>query len=267
MRRRLTLVAIALGAGYAFLYLPIAILVLFSFNASRLVTVWGGFSTRWYAELAANERMLEAAALSLGLAAASATLATALGALAGVALARLGRARGTGLLGVTTTAPLVMPEIVTGVSLLLLFVSLDRLVGWPAERGFMTLTLAHATMGIAYVAVVVRARLADADPALEEAAADLGARPLAILLRVTLPVAAPALVAGWLLAFTLSLDDLVVASFVAGPGATTLPMLIFSSVRLGLSPQINALATILVVIVAIVVGFAAWLAARREPAS
>ncbi len=262
--RRLGWLALALGAGYAFLYLPIATLILFSFNASRLVTVWGGFSTRWYGELLANERLLDAAALSLMLAAASATVATAIGTLAGVALARLGRFRARGLLNVLIAAPLVMPEIVTGISLLLLFVSLERLTGWPEERGLTTLTLAHATLGIAYVAVVVRARLADADPALEEAAADLGARPLAILLRVTLPVAAPALVAGWLLAFTLSLDDLVVSSFVAGPGATTLPMLIFASVRLGLSPQINALATVIVAVVAITVGTAAWLAARAR---
>ncbi|MEY4682500.1 MAG: hypothetical protein RLZZ276_4149 [Pseudomonadota bacterium] len=248
---------VGLGLGLAFLYLPILVLVAFSFNDSPLLTSWSGFSLRWYGELLGNERMLRAAGLSLAIAAASATLATAIGAAAGLAMARMGRFRLRGALGGALAALLVMPEILAGVTLLLLFVGLERATGWPAERGAATVTIAHATFAIAYVATVVQARLADQDPALEEAAADLGARPAEILRTVTLPLLAPALAAGWLLAFTLSLDDLVVASFVSGPGATTLPMLVFASVRLGLSPQINALATLMLVAVGI-----ALLAAR-----
>lgn len=251
-----------LGVGYAFLYLPILLLVLFSFNESRLVTVWAGFSTRWYVELAHNDRVLEAAGLSLAVAASSATIATILGGLAGLALGRFGRFRFrlavTGMLA----APLVMPEIITGLSLLLLFVSLTEFTGWPATRGFTTIVIAHATFGIAYVAVIVQARLRLLDPALDEAAADLGATPARAFLSVTLPLLLPALAAGWLLAFTLSLDDLVIASFTSGPGATTLPMVIFSSVRLGLSPQINALASLFVVAAAALVTLATW--ALRE---
>ncbi len=239
-----------LGLGYVFLYLPIAVLAVFSFNDSPLLTSWSGFSLRWYRELLGNDRMLEAAGLSLVIAAGSATIATFLGAAAGFALARFGRFRLRGLLGTALAALLVMPEIITGISLLLLFVAMERILGWPGERGVVTVAIAHATFAIAYVATLVQARLAGQDPALEEAAADLGARPLAILATVTLPLMAPALIAGWLLAFTLSLDDLVVASFVSGPGATTLPMLIFASVRLGLSPQVNALATLLVLAIA-----------------
>jgi putrescine transport system permease protein len=238
---------VGLGLGLAFLYLPILVLVAFSFNDSPLLTSWSGFSLRWYGELLGNERMLRAAGLSLAIAAASATLATAIGAAAGLAMARMGRFRLRGALGGALAALLVMPEILAGVTLLLLFVGLERATGWPAERGAATVTIAHATFAIAYVATVVQARLADQDPALEEAAADLGARPAEILRTVTLPLLAPALAAGWL----------VVASFVAGPGATTLPMLVFASVRLGLSPQINALATLMLVAVGI-----ALLAAR-----
>jgi putrescine transport system permease protein len=257
----------ALGLGFAFLYLPIVVLVVFSFNDSPLMTSWSGVSLRWYRELAGNERMLRAAGLSLGIAAASATLATVLGGAAGFALARFGRFRLRGAMGGALAALLVMPEIVTGISLLLLFVSMERVLGWPAERGVVTVAIAHGTFAIAYVATLVQARLADQDPALEEAAADLGARPAAILATVTVPLMAPALAAGWLLAFTLSLDDLVVASFVSGPGATTLPMLIFSSVRLGLSPQINALASLLigVVALALLVSLAAMRVADTGP--
>jgi len=240
----------ALAFGYAFLYGPIASLVVYSFNASPLVTVWAGFSTRWYWALLANERILGAAWLSLRIAAVAATLAVVLGTLAAIALARLGRFRGRAGLAALVTAPLVMPEVIIGLSLLLLFVALDQAIGWP-ERGWTTIAIAHTTFAMAYVTVVVQARLADVDPALEEAAMDLGARPVRVFFAITLPLIAPALVAGWLLAFTLSLDDMVVASFVSGPGATTLPMVVYSSVRLGLSPEINALASLIVAAVTI----------------
>jgi putrescine transport system permease protein len=248
---------LALGLGFAFLYLPILVLVVLSFNASPLVTVWDGFSLRWYGELAGNRRMLAAALLSLVVAAASASIATVLGAAAGYALARLRGFRLRAVLALGLAALLVMPEIVTGVSMLLMFVALERASSWPAERGMATITIAHATFAVAYVATVVQARLADQDPALEEAASDLGARPLATLLTIGIPLLRPALIAGWLLAFTLSLDDLVVASLVSGPGATTLPILVFSSVRLGLSPQINALASLMIAFVALALLLAA----------
>ena len=263
IRRRPYLLWSAMAFGYAFLYAPLMILMVYSFNESRMVSVWSGFSTRWYGELLRNERMLDAAWLSIRIAFVSASLATALGMLAGLALARYRRFRGRALLGALLAAPLVMPEVLTGLSLLLLFVGLEQWVGWPERRGFQTLSIAHATMGITYVALIVQARLADMDPSIEEAAQDLGARPFALFWRITLPMIAPALIAGWLLAFTLSLDDLVVASFVSGPGATTLPMLVFSSVRLGLSPQINALATLIVAAVAVGVIAAGWLLQRK----
>jgi putrescine transport system permease protein len=255
-----------LVAGLAFLYVPIALLMAYSFNDSRLVTVWTGFSVRWYGELLENERILESAWLSLTIAAASATIALVLGTLAALAMTRAGRFRGRMIFAGMLAAPLVMPEVITGLSLLLLFVSLDQAIGWPGERGFITIVIAHATFGMAYVAVIVQARLATLDRSIEEAALDLGARPRTVLLAVTLPVIAPSLAAAWLLAFTLSLDDLVIASFVTGPGATTLPMIIYSSVRLGLSPQVNALATILVLLVFCLV-VSASLLLRRDSAS
>lgn len=261
--RRSAFLLTSLGLGYAFLYLPILLLVVFSFNESRLVTVWAGFSTKWHGELARNERILEAAELSLAVAASAATLATLLGGAAGLALARFGGFRGRALFAGLLAAPLVMPEVLTGLSLLLLFVSLDHAIGWPGERGFTTIVIAHATFATAYVAVIVQARVKLLDPALEEAAYDLGAPPGRAFLSVTLPMIVPALAAGWLLSFTLSLDDLVIASFTSGPGATTLPMVIFSSVRLGLSPQINALASLFVLAAALLVGAAAWLLRRR----
>lgn len=254
----------ALVFGYAFLYGPIAVLITYSFNESRLVTVWSGFSVRWYAALFTNERMIEAAWLSLRIAAASATLAVALGMAAAVALVRFGRFRGRGVFATLLLAPLVMPEVITGLALLLLFVWLQGAIGWPAGRGALTITIAHATLSLAYVTVVVRARLVRLDPDLERAAADLGARPFAAFRQVTLPLLAPALGAGWLLAFTLSLDDLVVASFVSGPGASTLPIVVFSSVRLGLTPEVNALATLLVAAVVTAVGGAALLMRWRR---
>ncbi len=236
--------------GYAFLYVPIASLVISSFNASRLVTVWGGFSTRWYGELLRNEQILQAAWLSVRIAAVNATLAVLFGTLAALALERMGRFRGRAALGGMLTAPLVMPEVVTGLSLLLLFVTMEQVIGWPASRGFTTITIAHVTFSMAYAAVVVRARLGALDTSVEEAAMDLGATPARAFLLVTVPALVPALLAAWLLAFTLSLDDLVIASFVAGPGSSTLPMVVFSKVRLGVSPEVNALATLLIAAVA-----------------
>jgi putrescine transport system permease protein len=254
--------AVMLGLGLLFLYGPIASVVVYSFNASRLVTVWAGFSTHWYVELAHNEAIRAAARVSLEVAVASATGALVLGTLAGFALARYRRFPGRAVFGTLATAPLVMPEVITGLSLLLLFVALQQWTGWPAGRGVPTIVIAHVTLGLAYVAVVVEARLAAFDRSLEEAALDLGARPWKVFAVITLPLIAPALVAGWLLAFTLSLDDLVLASFTSGPASTTLPMVIFSSVRLGVSPQINALATIFLVAVAVIVTLAARLMAR-----
>jgi len=254
----------AMVAGFAFLYLPILALVVYSFNASRLVTVWAGFSTRWYAELAQNERMLEAAWLSLRIAAISASLALVLGTLAGFVLARFGRFPGRLLFGGLVSAPLVIPEVISGLSLLLLFVGLEQLTGWPAERGMLTIVLAHTTFCLAFVAVIVQSRLAGMDRDCEEAALDLGARPAKVFCVITLPTIAPALLSGWLLAFTLSLDDLVVASFVSGPSATTLPMAVYSSVRIGVTPEINALATVFLGVVAMLVALAFGLIARQE---
>ncbi len=237
--------------GFAFLYVPILLLIFYSFNESKLVTVWAGFSTKWYGELMHNDQILGAAWLSLKVATLSATLAVVLGTVAGLVLARFGPFKGRTLLSGLTTAPLVMPEVITGLSLLLLFVNMEQLVGWPAGRGMTTIVIAHITLTMAYVTVIVQSRLAQMDDSLEEAAMDLGAKPYKVFFLITLPIIFPALMSGWLLAFTLSLDDLVITSFVAGPGSSTLPMVIFSKVRLGVSPDINALATILVTIVSI----------------
>src|SRR5882757_7602372 len=236
-------VSVALGLG--FLYLPIVILVIYSFNASRLVTVWGGWSTRWYAELIHDRAMLEATWVTLRIALLSATAATVLGTLAAVALVRLGRFRGRMLFSAMTYAPLVMPEVITGLSLLLLFVAVG------VDRGFWTIAIAHTTLTACFVTVVVQSRLLSFDVSLEEAAMNLGCPPWNTFLTVTLPLIAPALVAGWMLAFTLSLDDLVLASFTTGPGATTLPIRIYSEIRLGVKPEINAVCTILIAVVAI----------------
>ena len=263
MKKRFKFLPVAAILGFAFLYAPIVSLVVFSFNASKLVTVWGGFSAKWYGELLNDEQILHAAWLSLKIATISATAALVLGTLAGFALTRFRRFRGRMLLSGTVTAPLVMPEVITGLSLLLLFVALESAFGWPAGRGLSTIIIAHITFCMAYVAVVVQSRLADMDLSLEEAAMDLGATPARVFFDITLPVIAPALVSGWLLSFTLSLDDLVIASFVSGPGSSTLPMVIFSKVRLGVTPEINALATIFIAIIAIgIVG--AGIAMRRS---
>jgi putrescine transport system permease protein len=255
---------LSLVLGFAFLYIPIVSLVVFSFNESRLVTVWGGFSTKWYGALAANQQILNAAWLSLKVASITATAAVVLGTLTGMALARFGPFRGRTILSGLATAPLVMPEVITGLSLLLLFVTMEQLIGWPAGRGMTTIIIAHITFTMAYVTVIVQSRLAQFDESLEEAAQDLGARPAKVFFLVTLPIISPALLSGWLLAFTLSLDDLVVASFVAGPGSSTLPMVVFSKVRLGVSPDINALATILIAVVAIGVAIAGFVMARQQ---
>ena len=254
----------ALLFGYAFLYGPIVSVIVYSFNASPLVTVWAGFSTKWYVALFDNRQMLEAAGLSLRIAATTATLAAILGTLAGVALARFRRFPGRALFGAMIVAPMVMPEVVIGLALLLLFAGLRETVGWPESRGFATILFAHVTFAMAFVTVVVRARLLQMDRALEEAAMDLGATPFMAFVLVTLPLIAPAVGAGWLLAFTLSLDDLVIASFVSGPGSSTLPMVVYSAVRLGVNPQVNALATLIVALVALAVGAAGWLVVGRE---
>lgn len=262
-RRSMTLLSIT-AFGYALLYVPILSVVIYSFNDSRLVTLWGGFSLRWYKSLLQNEELLEAAWLSLRIAVISATLATAFGALIALALQRVRRLGGRLLLSGMVTAPLVMPEIITGLSLLFLFISMADLIGWPMSRGATTITIAHITFSMAYVVVVVRSRLASMDQSLEDAAMDLGGRPVAVFFDVTAPLLLPALVSGWLLAFTLSLDDLVISSFVSGPGATTLPMLIFSKVRLGVTPDINAITTVIIVMVGVAVTLAALLSRRRR---
>lgn len=253
--------------GFVFLYAPIISLIVFSFNESRLVTVWGGFSTRWYGELLRDRQILNAAWISLQVAFWSATLATIIGTLGAFVLTRFSRFTGRLLLTGMITAPLVMPEVITGLSLLLLFVSMELTLGWPAGRGLTTIVIAHTTFCAAFVAVIAQSRLRQMDESLEEAARDLGAGPVRVFFDVTLPVIMPALVAGWLLAFTLSLDDLVIASFVSGPGASTLPMVIFSKVRLGVSPDVNALATIIIGIVLVAVLIAGWLMRRamRNP--
>jgi putrescine transport system permease protein len=244
---------VALVLGLVFLYVPIVSMIVFSFNNSRLVTVWDAAHSptlKWYSALAHNGQILGAAWLSIRIALVAATVAVVLGTLAGTALARFAAYRGRLLLAGMSTAPIVMPEVITGLSLLLLFVSLQQLIGWPRGTGAVTITLAHITFCMAYVTIVVQSRLAGFDESLEEAAMDLGARPFKVFWRITLPLILPAVASGWLLAFTLSWDDLVITQFVAGPGSSTLPMVIFSKVRFGVTPDVNALATILVVLVA-----------------
>lgn len=263
MKGRSRFVLSSLAFGYAFLYVPLVLVIVYSFNDSRIATVWGGFSTRWYGELFRNEQILQTAFLSLRVALTSATLATILGTMAGLALARFRRFRGRTLFTGMITSPMVMPEVITGLSLLLLFIALQQLTGWPGQRGFSTITIAHTTFSMAYVAVIVQSRLLSMDESLEEAAMDLGGTPLRVVFDITLPLIAPAMVAGWLLAFTLSLDDLVIASFVSGPGASTLPMYIFSKVKLGVSPDINALATLIIALITFGV-LVAWFVIRRR---
>jgi len=251
MKKSSWFVSISTALGFAFLYIPIMSLIIFSFNKSKLVTVWAGFSTQWYGKLLNDPQILGAAWISLKIAFISASLALVLGTLAAFVLVRFRKFHGKNLLSGMITAPLVMPDVIIGLSLLLLFISMESIFGWPAGRGLTTIIIAHTTFAMAYVAIVVQSRLVDMDASLEEAALDLGAKPVRVFFDITLPMISPALVSGWLLSFTLSLDDLVIASFVSGPGASTLPMVIFSKVRLGVSPDINALATIIIVIVAI----------------
>ena len=257
---------IMLTLGLAFFYVPILLLVIYSFNDSRLVAVWGGWSVRWYVELFQSEEVWDAVTLSLQIAFINATFATALGTLAGLAMVRFGRFRGRALFGGMLVAPLVMPDVITGLSLLVFFISLSELIGWPSQRGFTTITIAHITFSMAFVAVTVQSRLTGMGQTLEEAAADLGAKPFKVLTAITIPRLTPALISGWLLAFTLSLDDLVISSFVTGPGSTTLPILIFSRIRLGLRPDINAMATIMILAISICVAIAAIMMFRQQQA-
>jgi len=249
--------------GFVFLYAPILSLVVFSFNANRLVTVWSGFSVQAYVDLWNDRQLISAALLSVQIAAVAASIAVVLGTLCAVALVRFRRFRGRTILQAAVSAPLVMPDVITGLALLLLFVAMQSLIGWPPGRGVLTIVIAHATFCTAYVTVVVQSRLGDLDMSLEEAAMDLGANPVRVFFDITLPIIAPALVSGWLLAFTLSLDDLVIASFVSGPGSSTLPMVIFSKIRLGVAPEVNALATIIIGLVALGVVAATILQLRR----
>jgi len=264
MERRFSPVLFAaLSFGIAVLYLPMLVLIAYSFNASPLVTVWGGFSTQWYGALVHNRQILDAALLSLEVAVTSSTGAVILGTLAAIALVRFVRFPGRLLLSGMVMAPLVMPEIITGITQLLLFVSMLQLFSWP-HRGFTTIVIAHVAFCTAYVTVTVQSRLQTADRSLEEAAMDLGSTPARAFAEITLPIIAPALISSWLLSFTLSLDDLVISSFVSGPGASTLPMVIFSKVKLGVSPDVNALASLIICLVGVCVLLAGYLMRRTE---
>ena len=264
MKKRSTPMLTIFSFGFAFLYVPIFLLIVYSFNDSRLISVWGGFSTRWYTALFEEEKIIDAALLSFQVAAISATFATIFGTLAGLALTRMANFRGrlffTGILA----APLVMPEVITGLSLLLLFVSLQELIGWPGSRGAMTIIIAHITFSMAYVAIIVQSRMLTMNRSLEEAAMDLGGRPFRVFVYITLPIISPAMLSGWLLAFTLSLDDLVIASFTSGAGSNTLPMVIFSKVKLGVTPDINALATLIILVVSIGIAIAGWIMFKQN---
>ena len=264
MNRRPVFLITCLCFGFAFFYIPILSIIVFSFNKSRLVSVWGGFSTQWYGKLFENDQIIEAAKLSLSIALVSATIATILGTMAGIALARFKRFRGRTLFSGLVTAPLIMPEIITGISSLMLFILMADWIGWPGERGFTTVTIAHITFSMTYVTTIIHARLSSTDISIEEAALDLGSRPWQVLTDITLPVIAPALLSGWLLAFTISIDDVVITNFTTGPGATTLPILIWSKVKLGVTPDINALATMIILIVGVLVATAGIIMHRAE---
>lgn len=249
--------------GYGFLYIPIVTVIFFSFNESKLVTTWSRFSWQWYIALWENEAIFAALFNSIKIAALSATLAVALGTLAAIAMVRFGSFKGRTLFGGLISAPLIMPDVITGLAMLMMFISLEQWFGWPEHRGIMTISIAHITLAMAYVYLTIQARLQDFDRSIEEAALDLGARPTTVFFVITLPIIAPSLISGWLLAFALSFDDLVIASFLSGPSATTLPMLIFSSIRLGLDPQINALASLMVGFISIIVLFASIVIYRQ----
>jgi len=249
-RRPVFLISV-LAFGFAFLYIPILSMMVYSFNASRLATVWGGFSTKWYVSLFSNKQVIDALLLSLKIALISSSVATVIGAMAGIVLARFSRFRGRTLFSGLVIAPLIMPEVITGISLLLFFIMMADWIGWPGARGFTTITLAHITFSAVFVTTIVQARMAQSDRAIEEAAMDLGSRPWQVMFDVTLPVIFPAILSGWLLAFTISLDDVVITAFTTGPGSTTLPLLIWAKVKLGVTPDINALATLMVLAVGI----------------
>ncbi|KWB44091.1 ABC transporter permease subunit [Burkholderia ubonensis] len=251
-------------AGFAFLYIPIVSLIVYSFNESKLVTVWSDFSFRWYSALVDDDELLTAAWLSLKIGLMTATASVVIGTWAGFVLARMGRFRGFALFSGMINAPLVIPEVIQGISLLLLFIELGKWIGWPAERGIFTIWLGHVMLCISYVAIIVQSRVRELDPSLEEAALDLGATPLKVFFAVTLPLISQALIAGWLLSFTLSIDDLVLSAFLSGPGSTTLPLVVFSRVRLGLNPEMNALATLLIFAVTAGVVIANFVMLRQE---
>ncbi|MCP1509456.1 putrescine transport system permease protein [Pseudomonas marginalis] len=260
--KRVSFSSFMLVAGLLFIYLPMLILVIYSFNESKLVTVWGGWSIKWYVGLLDNSQLMGSVARSLEIACYTAIAAVALGTLAAFVLTRISQFKGRTLFGGLVTAPLVMPEVITGLSLLLLFVAMAQMIGWPQERGIVTIWIAHTTFCAAYVAVVVSARLRELDLSIEEAAMDLGARPWKVFFLITIPMIAPSLAAGGMMSFALSLDDLVLASFVSGPGSTTLPMEVFSAVRLGVKPEINAVASLILLAVSLVT-FLVWFFSRR----
>lgn len=264
MNRRPIFLLCVLVFGFAFFYIPILSMIVYSFNASRLATVWGGFSFKWYVSLFSNAQIGAAFLLSLKIALLSATAATILGTLAAIALVRFPKFRGRTLFSGLVNAPLIMPEVITGISALIFFILLAKLVGWPAQRGFATITLAHITFSMVFVTTIVQSRLSQSDRAIEEAAMDLGSKPWQVLWDITLPVISPAILSGWLLAFTISLDDVVITSFTTGPGNTTLPLLIWSKVKLGVTPDINALATITVLVVGLGVVIAGIMMARAD---
>ena len=264
MKRSNTFLLTMLGFGFAFFYVPILSMIVYAFNGSRLATVWGGFSTKWYGTLLSNAQVGKALWLSLEIALLSSIIATILGTMAGIALARFTKFRGRTLFSGLVTAPLVMPEVITGISSLIFFILLGQYVGWPSARGFTTVTLAHITFSMVFVTTIVQSRMLSADRAIEEAAMDLGARPWQVLRDVTLPVISPAILSGWLLAFTISMDDVVITNFTTGPGTTTLPILIWSKVKLGVTPDINALATLIVLTVGLCVLVAGAVMNRAE---
>ncbi len=264
MKRRSTFLMTVLCFGFAFFYVPILSMIVFSFNNSRLATVWGGFSTKWYASLLSNDKVIDALVLSLKIALLSATVATILGTMAGITLVRFTKFKGRTLFSGLVVAPLVMPEVITGISMLIFFILMADWVGWPGARGFTTITLAHITFSMVFVTTIVQSRMLQADRTIEEAAMDLGSRPWQVMFDVTLPVISPAIISGWLLAFTISLDDVVISSFATGPGNTTLPLLVWSKVKLGVTPDINALATLMVLTVGVGVVAAGIIMTRAE---
>ncbi len=269
MKRHKSLqLAIAAGFVFAFLYIPIIVLVIFSFNRSAVMGKWEGFSFKWYTALFENKLLLDAAFTSIQIAAMTATLAVILGLCSALVLVRYPKIKGAMLFKGLLATPLVLPDMITGLALLLFFVGTEQLLGWPQGRGVFTIIIAHTTLAMAYVVIIIKSRLEELDPLLEEAALDLGAKPITVFLKITLPIIMPSLLAAWLLAFTLSLDDVVLASFLAGPNSTTLPMYIFSKIRLGLTPEINALATIVILFVSVciaIMGVSLYTSGRNAP--